>query len=45
MNTITEIYTALKIIVHCDVTSMVFAYYSMQNFVSEKQNNEPLKKE
>ena len=27
-------------IMHCDVTSMIFAYYSKRNFSRKKQNNE-----
>ena len=29
---------------HCDVTSMIFAYYSKRNFSRKKQNNEVLYK-
>ena len=40
MDTVNEIHTALKIIMHCDVISMIFAYYSKPNFSRKKQNNE-----
>ena len=32
----------LKYIMHCDVTSMIFAYYSKQNISMKKQNKELL---
>ena len=40
MDTVREIPTAL--IMHCDVISMIFAYYSKLNFSRKKQNNEIL---
>ena len=44
MDPVREIHTAQKIVIHCDVTSMVFANYSKQNLSGKKQNNELLKK-
>ena len=35
--------TALKLIMHCDVTSRIFAYYSKRNSSRKKQNNELLR--
>ena len=40
MEYVREIRTTLKNIMHCDVISMIFAYYSKQNFLRKKQNNE-----
>ena len=42
MDNVREIRTTLKNIMHCDVISMIFAYYSKQNFSGKKQNNELL---
>ena len=42
MDTVREIPTALKIIMHCEVISMIFAYYSKPNFSQKKQNDELL---
>ena len=42
MDTVREIPTALEIIMHCDVMSMIFAYCSKLNFSRKKQNNELL---
>ena len=42
MDTVREIHTAQKLIMHCDVISMIFAYYSKLDLSRKKQNNELL---
>ena len=42
MDNVREIRTKLKNIMYCDVISMIFAYYSKQNFSRKKQNDELL---
>ena len=42
MDIVREIPTALKLIMHCDVISVIFAYYSKPNFSRKKQNDELL---
>ena len=40
IDTVRESYTTLNLIMHCDVISMMFAYYSKQNFSRKKPYNE-----
>ena len=35
-----EISTAIKLVMHCDVISMIFSYYSKPNFSGKKQNED-----